>query len=551
MTAVLWSLLAVFAVDWLFALDIVQRLLVFAFALIAIAWSFRRFTLPLLGVRESELQLALLLEKRYGIHSDLVAALQFERPQAAAWGSAQLEQAVIEAAARTSNQLDVSACTTGRPANRRLVVAILTIVIVCGLVLLFPDHARIFLRRLCLARDHYPSRTVIEEVAINDRTVLSRHRSDTSPSDVACAERRPVAFSVRCRGHLPQSGIARLESAGGQQRLLDLELQSSEVGDIYVGTLGRLVEPFSYQLYLGDAWTDPARVEMIPLPVVELRLTTSSPSYSRGAEADRVDPNSRQVAVLEGSTVDVAIRCTNDKRLVDAWLTVDSGDDTIRFPLDAVDEAGQRWHLAPQGTPFAQITEELRFEVQVKDQDEMALETPIRAHIRIRSDRPPICSADVVHRVVLPTATPVVEYQVNDDYGIATLALHVDVERKRGAEDRMRREHCTLSLLDNSTPLTAERLPLAGQFSLNLQSLQLDDGQGPRQAELVKGDRLRVTLEAIDFRGDAPGESCRAEPFTLEVSDESGVLNAISEADERSEERLNDIIQRQLGIGGE
>jgi hypothetical protein len=35
----------------------------------------------------------------------------------------------------------------------------------------------------------------------------------------------------------------------------------------------------------------------------------------------------------------------------------------------------------------------------------------------------------------------------------------------------------------------------------------------------------------------------------LEISDESGVLAAISEADPRSEEKLTDIIKRQLGIG--
>ncbi len=551
LTTVLWSLLAVFAVDLLFDLDVTQRLVVFALGVIAIGWSFRRFTLPLLGVRESEIQLALMVENRHGIHSDLVAAIQFERPQAAVWGSRQLEQAVIETAATTSKQLDVSTGSTNRPMRRRLAVALLTIAGVGSLASLFPDHARVFVRRLCLAGDHYPSATIIEAVAVNDRTVLQRESGNTSPADVACAESRPVTFSVRGRGRLPQSGVARLESDGGQQRVLDLDLQSTETGDAYIGRLGRLVEPFSYQLYLGDAWTDSARVEMLPLPVVELQLTTTSPSYSRAAEPENVDPSSRQIAVLEGSAVDVAIRCSNDKQLTDAWVTVDSGDETTRYPLTAEDESGQQWRLATQGTPFAQITEEVRFELQVRDQDEMGLETPIRGQIRLRTDRPPICSADVVHRVVLPTATPIVEYQVNDDYGIAELALHVDVERDRADGDSDKGGQCTLSLLSSSLPLAANRLPLEGQFPLNLASLQLDDTQGPRPAELVKGDRLRVIIEATDFRGDSPGESYRGDPLILEVSDESGVLTAISEADERSEERLTDIIKQQLGIGGE
>jgi hypothetical protein len=71
---------------------------------------------------------------------------------------------------------------------------------------------------------------------------------------------------------------------------------------------------------------------------------------------------------------------------------------------------------------------------------------------------------------------------------------------------------------------------------------------------LEKGDRVRLTLEVVDYRGEddeglAVGESCLCDPLVLEISDESGVLAAISEADERSEQRLTDIIKRQLGIG--
>jgi hypothetical protein len=42
-----------------------------------------------------------------------------------------------------------------------------------------------------------------------------------------------------------------------------------------------------------------------------------------------------------------------------------------------------------------------------------------------------------------------------------------------------------------------------------------------------------------------------SEPAVLEISDENGVLSAISEADKRSEQQLNEIIQRQLGTEGE
>jgi hypothetical protein len=54
----------------------------------------------------------------------------------------------------------------------------------------------------------------------------------------------------------------------------------------------------------------------------------------------------------------------------------------------------------------------------------------------------------------------------------------------------------------------------------------------------------------VDHRGEAPGVSYQGDPLILEISDEAGVLAAITEADERSEQRLTDIIKEQLGIGG-
>ena len=53
------------------------------------------------------------------------------------------------------------------------------------------------------------------------------------------------------------------------------------------------------------------------------------------------------------------------------------------------------------------------------------------------------------------------------------------------------------------------------------------------------------------FGDVAASAGANSESIYLEISDESGVLNAISEPDERSEQRLDDLIRRQLGIGDE
>ena len=113
------------------------------------------------------------------------------------------------------------------------------------------------------------------------------------------------------------------------------------------------------------------------------------------------------------------------------------------------------------------------------------------------------------------------------------------------------RKHWELIVVDDAS--TDDTGTLAAQYADRVVRL---DGRphGPsyarnRAAELAKGDRLRLTVEAVDYRGNLPGESYLSDPLVLEISDESGVLSAISEADERSEERLTDIIKQQLGIG--
>ncbi len=625
--AALWVLVAVFVIDVVFEMDIAQRLVVMAAGACVTVWAYQRYTLPLLGTHEDEVEVALLVERQQRIDTDLVAALQFESPEATAWGSRQLKDAVIDRVAGLERTLDVFEGFSREQMARRGSVLVLSAAIIGAFVFAYPDYARIFTHRLLLGKSHYPSATRIERVIVNHRSVLLRDLDGTAPSTVKSAESHPVAFLIECSGRLPDRGAAKLSSDRGHKRVVELERltlnhrrrrleegatrirqavenrivdvagpwadetrtlirfdapESDELVDeagvntakllqaadridkrlaswpgdaddraVYVGRLARLVDSINYQLYLGDAWTDPAKVDMIPLPVVEPRFTPVPPDYAQAAPVANVEPSARHLSVLEGSEVKVAIECTNKKRLAKAWLTVTSESEPRRYRLTQQDNEGYRWTLAARDTPFSRIDDELRFEIQVTDEDGLHLETPIRGYIRIRADRPPTCTADIVHRVVLPTAKPIIEYRCGDDYGIAQLALHIQIERAQNDSDPIRNERQTLSLLDNSEPLNGDILPLVGSHELDLASLQIEQGGLLQPARPAKDDRLKLTLEAIDYRGEAPGQSYMSDPLVLEISDEAGVLAAISEADERSEQRLTDIIKQQLGIGNE
>ena len=570
-TAVLWALAGVLVLDLVFELDIVPRLVVIGLAAAAALWALARFTLPLMGRRETEIDMALLVERQQQIDSDLVAALQFESPEAARWGSPQLETAVIDYVAAVGRGINVFEGFSRTQMTRRASVLGITGLVLLTLAALFPGHAAAFFNRLLLGSMHYPTRTRIEELVVAGRPVFAAREHGSQPLAIKAAQGRGVKFLVAAGGALPEKGTIRLQSRGAASSKTSIELRrlsDSQAADawpvenrqppaVYAAELPRLLESVSYQVLLGDAWTDAARISMVPLPTVETRLTAAVPRYAR-TSSNAIDPASRQVSVLEGTTLKLAVRCTNGKPLQSVWMEIKTGEQTRRYELQQQEAGALAWTLPEQGSPLANIRSELRFQIQVRDADGLSLESPIRGSIRIRPDRPPSGSADLVHKVVLPTAEPVIEYRAADDYGLSQVVLLAEVERFQPADEggpSIDLGQGTLAAAEAvpvevhrsnllaGGPVLGDRLPLAGRFPLSLSPLQL-----------AKGDRVKLTLEVTDYRGENDegqpvGQTSTSDPLVLEISDESGVLAAISEADERSEQRLTDIIGRQLGIG--
>ena len=140
-------------------MDLWQRLLLLGLAAAAVIWAFVRFALPWLGKREDVTDMALLVQRQAGIDSDLVAALQFESPDAAYWGSTQLETAVIDRVAVEQKKLDVMAAMPRQPLARRLKVLIATVGRLGAAGLLAPEHVWVFFQRLAFGSQHYPSQT--------------------------------------------------------------------------------------------------------------------------------------------------------------------------------------------------------------------------------------------------------------------------------------------------------------------------------------------------------------------------------------------------------
>jgi len=543
--AVLWSLAALFVVDWLIEMSKLQRVAAISACAAVVVWAARRYARPWLGQHESELDIALLVEKQQRIDSDLVAAIQFESADAPRWGSTQLEQAVIGYVAEFGKSWNVLEGFSRQELVRRGGALIATVVLLALAVAIFPRHAGAFFNRLLLGSAHYPTATVLDKILVNGREV---EPFSSSPAVIKVPYGREVKFEVHSSGELPDAGKVDLRSADGNAATsVDLErgATGSDATAVYAGQMPKAIDSVNYQLYLGDAWTEPAQIQVIELPNIDVHLTATPPSYARASAQNDADaaPGSRQISVIEGSQIDLRLSCAN-KRLTEVTLLIDGAKYQLKpehaptaSDRDTADRHGHHWKLDPTDTPLARVEKPLRYEIQVTDEDELQLEQPIQGFIRIKADQKPRITAEVITHVVLPTATPTIKFNAFDDYGVKQVLVHLEPagEGVTAEPPQPIRIWPAKSGPDNAT---ASEPSVKGAYKLNLAPLGLK-----------KGSELKVTLEAIDERGPVQGQSGRSETIVFQVTDESGILAAISESDERSARQLDDIIKRQLGIG--
>lgn len=532
--AVVATLVSYYAVDWLFEFNRLQRLILLCGAAMVIGWSWKRWLAPELAVVETELDMALAVERQQGIDSDLVAALQFESPGARAWGSAGLEEAVIEYVAEFGRDLNVfqGLDQNGYRRRLRLLGAVFLLVLIAGAV--YPRHVAAFVNRLFLGAAHYPTRTVIERVALNGVEVLP---APLPATPIRVPFGRSLRADVQVAGQRPGAGWLRLTSVRNGLRTA-VELQPAVatiepgVGDRsapteFTGTLARLTEGATYELFVGDAWTDPAVIEVVPLPVVAIDLKPTPPDYAARTSQTVIQPGARQISAMEGSRVSLQVTCSN-KPLKSVTLFVGMKE----YALASQDNLRQKWALLAGDTPLSRVLQPVSFEVRAVDDDGLAPEQPLKGQIHLEPDRLPRVAAAIITEQVLPSAKPSLSYGATDDYGLAELRLRRQVVRVGGATEE------EVSVIATAHGIQPPTTALRGRHVIELKPLGL-----------VKGDEVRVTLEALDDRGDRPGSVGLSETVTFKVTDESGILAGLVETDEKSARRLDDIIQRQLGIG--
>ena len=577
--AVCCALAALFVVDWTMEMTRLQRVIAMLMAVGVVYWAYRRYAAPLLQEGESLMDVALLVERQQHIDSDLVAALQFETTEAQQWGSADLEKAVVDYVADFSSGLDVFEGFNREQMARRGFIAAITVFLLLAFTAIFPMHAIIFVNRMMMSAAHYPTNTIISKVWINGQEVtLTPGMEETVQSPYGL----PLTIELEATGEIPKSALASLWTEGGLNTEIVLEKQSlaasqkkkiaadkNSSGDrsskpetsdaarknstssnlparlvsmeeeetaessdttTFQGKLPRLVDSLQYQLYVGDAWTEPALVKVIPLPKVEFTLKPTPPKYARQAEDAAVASSARQFAVVEGSRVDLEV--ISDKPLKEATLFIEEEE----FPLEHVDQTTadklDHWQLKTDGTPLESVSGPLAYRIEAEDEDGLKPSQPIQGFIRLRSDKGPRVYGTIGTRTIVPSAKQPITYHASDDFGVNAIRLQVQVQRKNSMEMNEEDSERLLVIRPPGKP----ELRVDGSYTLDLSSFGLE-----------KGDQVTVTLEAEDYRGGTEGRTSQGEPLTMYVTDQSGVLADTTELDEQAARQFESIIK--LGIG--
>ncbi len=519
--ALLAGWLAAYALDWSLQLNRWFRAAVLVGWGTGVAAAIHRWTWPLVRVEESLEEIALVVEREHAIDSDLVAALQFDGPHAPAWGSARLSSAVVDYVAEFSQSLDVFRGFTWNGLPRRMALAVAALVTGSALFVIAPAHASAFWNRFWLGAARYPTETQIVELTINGVSVPV-HRPRTER--FAIPQEDALQMVARVAGVTPLRVFGLAQGLSTRERA-EWPFVARAAGE-FVHESPQVVESARLFVVAGDAESDPIEINVVPLPVVDVTWSALPPQYARGGPVGSVAPGARQFAALQGSQLELVATAINKPlKIVELKL----GSTTIPLVADPA-KRDMVWKL-PEDAPVRELREPLHYELNIVDIDGLRPRPGITGDIRLQTDRLPRVAAAVVSRRVLPTAAPKISYGATDDFGIREVRWQVEVVKADGARQNESRRVFTAG--EGSPERTVKR-----ESTLDLTHYGLE-----------KGDEVRVTVVADDYRGEFPSNTGYSEPLIFDVTDRNGILESLLEIDQQSAKQLDEIIERELGIG--
>lgn len=497
------------------------RLVILMGWLASATWCLSRWMFPAIRARESLEDVALWVEQKHRIDSDLIGALQFESQPANPWGSSQLSAAVVQQVAQIGPRINVWEGFSYGQLPRRFAAMLLLMVGMTIFWATFPVHCRAAWNRFWLGSARYPSRTVITEFTINGESIPVR--SSKHPVVLKFPQGTTLKMKIRCVGELPNKGFGRLHHHGAQSDVsFPLEPSNHNHPEELFAEHVLPASDAVLQISAGDTWIDPVLLEVAALPMIDVRWRITPPKYS--GMTTTLESAGTSLRVLEGSTLNVAIRGTNNN-LSRAVLI--RNDEKIPLIYSKLINA---WVFSERN-PFANVRHEEGFEIHAVDIDGIAVTPPLAGQIHLHLDRAPRVTSSAVSQRVVPSANPQIIFDADDDFGLKRIRHQIEISRVAGDQERHTQEWKEFSD-DQPKPKEIHEV-----FRLDIAAFRLK-----------QGDELKLVIEALDDRGDLEPNVGRSDPMIFKVTDRNGVLAEVNDADRNSLQQLEAILQH--GTGG-
>lgn len=404
-------------VDYLFHMDVPQRVIMLLILLAVLGYiAYRRLLHPL-GRRLSADDLAMQVERCYPQLGDgLISALQLSKVDPKLTGaSPELINAAIDHGAALAEPLDFNAALNKKLRTRNLniggaavVAFVLAWVGMSGTMTLWAQ------RNLLLSpAAEWPQQTRLKVVHDNlVDGVLTLARGDDLMLRVEADGETPKVVYL---DHKPTKGRRRTE-------------QMIKVGEReFRYELTNVLEPFRFRVRGGDAVSPWYSVRLVDRPTAEqLQLYVTPPAYT-GRSRSLLPAGEGAYYVLEGSTLEVTGTAT--KQLKRAVLLVGK-EQVANFKIDPADPRRFSATIPPGELASGS------FGIDLLDLDGHWTRRPIRFNVKVKPDAAPSIRAKLVGIGDLITENAVLPFDVriSDDYAIESVRLTYTVAQLEAGE---------------------------------------------------------------------------------------------------------------------
>ena len=327
-----------FGLDWIFHLPVGVRIFFLAAGgLLLLIILVRRLFRPL-GVRISDDDLALLVERTHPELNDrLISAIQLARdPQqvpkgdhadhVGSYNSPELVGALMADAQRATESVDFNRVLVGRHVGKVAFWGVtLAALLIAGAVWNPEGYASIYFNRILGGAARWPQRTHLT-VLEGEKEDEDRHRVHARGDDLTLA--------VHCKGKHPSRVLIYYEFDSGER---GRDGMTPAENDLYLFTFTRLSGPFTFHVVGGDDKTDRHTVDTVNPPTIEtVKVFYSYPKYMNKPDTPPDQPETLGNVAAPLNTK-VRFEAVANEELSGARLTVGPKGKEQSFALPVTD----------------------------------------------------------------------------------------------------------------------------------------------------------------------------------------------------------------------